>query len=96
LGRSEGGALPPTPIASFMTDTLKLQTFINSVIMTTTTTIKMESFTVDDFQKHFDELLERVENGESFIIKSEYGNAMIIPYGDCKNGDFFCDHDDGC
>jgi len=56
----------------------------------------MESFTVDDFQKHFDELLERVENGESFIIKSEYGNAMIIPYGECGDEDFFCDHDDGC
>ena len=41
----------------------------------------MESFTVEQFQFHFDELIERVENGESFIIKSEYGNAVIVP---CK------------
>lgn len=54
---------------------------------------EMESFTVEDFQKHFDELLERVENGESFIITSEYGNAVMIPY-DEENS--FCDHDDGC
>ena len=95
-GGEDVGSIPTFWITSFSTGTLKFQTFINSVIMTTTTTIKMESFTVDDFQKHFDELLERVENGESFIIKSEYGNAMIIPYGECGDEDFFCDHDDGC
>jgi PHD/YefM family antitoxin component YafN of YafNO toxin-antitoxin module len=54
---------------------------------------EMESFTVEDFQKHFDELLERVENGESFLITSEYGNAVMIPY---EGEDSFCDHDDGC
>lgn len=40
----------------------------------------MEKFTVDEFQFHFDELMERVENGESFIINSEYGDAVIVPY----------------
>lgn len=54
---------------------------------------EMESFTVEDFQKHFDELLERVENGESFIITSEYGNAVMVPY---EGEDSFSDHDDGC
>ncbi len=53
----------------------------------------MESFTVEEFQKHFDELLERVENGESFLITSEYGNAVMVPYDE---EDSFCNHDDGC
>ena len=57
---------------------------------------EMESFTVEDFQKHFDELLERVENGESFLITSEYGNAVMVPYVDYNEGDSFCNHDDGC
>jgi hypothetical protein len=34
------------------------------------------------FQENFDDLLTRVENGESFMITSEHGNVMIIPYND--------------
>jgi PHD/YefM family antitoxin component YafN of YafNO toxin-antitoxin module len=64
--------------------------------MSTTIARGMESFTVEDFQKHFDELLERVENGESFLITSEYGNAVMVPYGDYNEGDSFCNHDDVC
>ena len=58
----------------------------------------MESFTVEEFQLHFDELLERVENGESFLIRSEYGNAIMVPYDNQKDIDenmrCFYDHDD--
>ena len=39
----------------------------------------METFTVEELQLHFDELIERVENGESFIIKSDYGDAVLLP-----------------
>ena len=41
---------------------------------------KIESFTIEDFQTNFDYLMNRVENGESFIITSEHGNAVIVPY----------------
>jgi antitoxin (DNA-binding transcriptional repressor) of toxin-antitoxin stability system len=41
---------------------------------------ELESFTVEEFQADFDALMERVKNGESFIIKSEHGNAVISPY----------------
>jgi antitoxin (DNA-binding transcriptional repressor) of toxin-antitoxin stability system len=41
---------------------------------------KLQSFTVEEFQKDFDTLIDRVENGESFIITSEHGNAVIVPY----------------
>ena len=41
---------------------------------------QLKSFTVEEFQSNFDNLIERVQNGESFIIKSEYGNAIMVPY----------------
>jgi aspartyl/asparaginyl-tRNA synthetase len=41
---------------------------------------KLEKFTIEEFQENFDNLLTRVENGESFTITSEYGNVVIIPY----------------
>jgi prevent-host-death family protein len=60
----------------------------------------METFTVEEFQKDFDNLLERVETGESFVITSEYGNVMLIPYAEYKEVDelvnCLCDHNDGC
>ena len=38
----------------------------------------MEQFTVEEFQRDFDALFERVENGESFKIIAEDGKAVII------------------
>jgi prevent-host-death family protein len=42
----------------------------------------MKKFTVEEFQKNFDDLLERVENGESFIITSEGKEVVIMPAED--------------
>jgi len=42
----------------------------------------MKKFTVEEFQADFDNLLERVENGESFIITSEGKEVVIIPAKD--------------
>jgi antitoxin (DNA-binding transcriptional repressor) of toxin-antitoxin stability system len=62
---------------------------------------KMENFTVEEFQVHFDELIERVENGESFIIKSDYGDAVLVPCNNnCEELDelirIHTEHCDGC
>jgi hypothetical protein len=43
---------------------------------------KFEKFTIEEFQSDFDTLMGRVENGESLIITSEYGNAVMIPYNE--------------
>ena len=43
---------------------------------------EIQVFTIEEFQKDFDTLIDRVENGESFVIKSEHGNAVMIPYKD--------------
>jgi hypothetical protein len=40
----------------------------------------LESFTVEEFQSDFDNLMERIESGESFIITSEHGSAVMVPY----------------
>ena len=57
-------------------------------------------FTVEEFQEDFDNLLERVENGESFLIKSDHGDAMLIPYGEYgEEYDLIrihTDHEEGC
>jgi prevent-host-death family protein len=43
----------------------------------------MEVFTVDEFQERFDELIERVENGEHIGIVDENGRAAVmIPIDD--------------
>ena len=43
---------------------------------------ELESFTVEEFQSDFDNLIQRVENGESFIIHDEENSAVIVPYNE--------------
>jgi PHD/YefM family antitoxin component YafN of YafNO toxin-antitoxin module len=38
----------------------------------------MEVFTVVEFQERFDELIERVENGEHLGIVDENGRAVVM------------------
>jgi len=43
---------------------------------------ELQSFTVEEFQANFDNLMERVENGESFIIRDGDNSAVIVPYNE--------------
>ena len=38
----------------------------------------MEVFSVEEFQERFDELMERVENGEHIGIVNENGQAAVM------------------
>jgi prevent-host-death family protein len=38
----------------------------------------MEIFTVEEFQERFDELIERVENGEQLGIINQNGQAAVM------------------
>lgn len=49
------------------------------------TLAKMEKFNVEYFQQNFDEIMERVDNGESFVVESEHGDAMLVPYKEVVN-----------
>ena len=42
----------------------------------------LQSFTVEEFQSDFDNLMTRVENGESFIIQDGENSAVIVPYNE--------------
>ena len=52
---------------------------------------ELQSFTVEEFQADFDNLIDRVQNGESFLIRSEHGNAIMVPYNEvikiCEESD---------
>jgi hypothetical protein len=43
---------------------------------------ELEAFTVEEFQNNFDFLMNEVKNGASFVITSEHGNAVIVPYNE--------------
>jgi antitoxin (DNA-binding transcriptional repressor) of toxin-antitoxin stability system len=43
---------------------------------------ELQSFTVEEFQADFDNLMSRVENGESFIIRDGDNSAVIVPYNE--------------
>jgi antitoxin (DNA-binding transcriptional repressor) of toxin-antitoxin stability system len=38
----------------------------------------MEEYPVEEFQNNFDELFERVENGETFVIVHPEGQKVLI------------------
>jgi PHD/YefM family antitoxin component YafN of YafNO toxin-antitoxin module len=60
----------------------------------------MKTLTVQEVEENFDEIMSRVEQGETFVITSEFGNAMLMPYGDYKEVDdlirIHTDHEEGC
>jgi antitoxin (DNA-binding transcriptional repressor) of toxin-antitoxin stability system len=60
----------------------------------------MKTLTIEELQADFDAIISRVEGGESFLIKSEHGDAMLIPYGEYKEVDdlirIHTDHEEGC
>jgi antitoxin (DNA-binding transcriptional repressor) of toxin-antitoxin stability system len=40
----------------------------------------LQSFTIEEFQADFDNIMSRVENGESFIIRDGNNSAVIVPF----------------
>jgi prevent-host-death family protein len=59
----------------------------------------MKEITIKELQDNFEEYLDKVESGESFLIKSEYGDAMLIPYNNYEEIDdlirIHTDHEEG-
>jgi antitoxin (DNA-binding transcriptional repressor) of toxin-antitoxin stability system len=60
----------------------------------------MKSITIEELQADFDAIISRVENGESFLIHSEHGNVVLVPYGSDGEVDdlvrIHTDHEEGC
>lgn len=59
----------------------------------------MKTLTIKELQENFDEYLDKVESGESFLIKSEYGCAVLVPHQEYKEVDdlirIHTDHEEG-
>jgi len=56
----------------------------------------MEIFTVEEFQERFDELMERVENGEHLGIVNENGQAAVMMPASDELIRIHTDHEEGC
>lgn len=60
----------------------------------------MKKLTVQQVEENFDEIMSRVEQGESFVITSEFGDTMLIPFNQYKEVDdlirIHTDHEEGC
>lgn len=57
----------------------------------------MKIFTVNDFQSDFDNLMNRVEQGESFIITQDESSVVILPYSEADElVRIHTNHNDGC
>jgi prevent-host-death family protein len=55
----------------------------------------MEVFTVEEFQERFDELIERVENGEHLGIINENGQAAVMIPADDDLIRIYTEHNEG-
>jgi hypothetical protein len=60
----------------------------------------MKTITITELQSNFDEIITEVENGKTFIVKSEYGNLALVPYDEYLELDdlvkIYTDHEEGC
>jgi prevent-host-death family protein len=41
---------------------------------------KLPTVTIEEFQSNYQDLIDKVEQGQSFVITSKNGNAVIVPY----------------
>jgi antitoxin (DNA-binding transcriptional repressor) of toxin-antitoxin stability system len=41
---------------------------------------ELQTFTIKEFQSDFDNLISRVENGESFLIRDGKRKVLIVPF----------------
>ena len=64
----------------------------NSTINKSTTNEMMEVFTVKEYQDRWDELMERVEKGETFGIVNENGQAAVMMPADDETLRIYTEH----
>ena len=64
----------------------------NGTINKSTTNEMMEVFTVKEYQDRWDELMERVENGETFGIVNENGQAAVMMPADDETLRIYTEH----
>lgn len=55
----------------------------------------METYTVEEFQERWDEMISRVEQGESIAITNGENTAVMVPADD-ELLRLYTEHEEGC
>lgn len=62
----------------------------------------MKTITITELQSDFDNIISEVENGKSFIVKSDHGDVVLMPhskYEESEESDglikIYTDHEEG-
>lgn len=66
--------------------------------MTMIKNLNMQELTIEELQEYFDDIFERVEKGESFLIRTpDNKDCVLIPFDEYEEyyKEFF-EHDDAC
>lgn len=60
----------------------------------------MKTISIHELQENFEYFIDEVESGKSFIVSSEDGCVVLLPYNKYKEAketyECFCNHNDGC
>lgn len=60
----------------------------------------MKKITIEQFTKEYDIIIQSVESGQSYIVESEVGNVLLIPFRGKENNvdeliKIYTDHEEG-
>jgi prevent-host-death family protein len=59
----------------------------------------MKTITIQELQENFEYFIDRVEQGQQFLVKSNHGNVILMPYKEHKEIDeiirIHTDHEEG-
>jgi hypothetical protein len=57
----------------------------------------MKEITVQELEENFDIIVERVVEGEHYLIRTDEKDLVLLPYDDYSDYyDGYFDHDEGC
>jgi PHD/YefM family antitoxin component YafN of YafNO toxin-antitoxin module len=57
----------------------------------------MKEITVQELEENFDIIMERVVEGEHYLIRTDEKDLVLLPYDDYSDYyDGYFDHDEGC
>ena len=56
----------------------------------------MRKITIENFQKDFDNYIQKVENGESFLIEDRTGKTVVVMPCDEEVIRIHTEHNDAC
>ena len=56
----------------------------------------MKKLTIEELEKNFEDYLDKVEEGESYLIEDPNGGVVLVKYDDEELRRIYTEHDEGC